>query len=365
MKNLTKKPLVIPVFTPHLGCPHRCSFCNQSIITNEKKPLPDSEKIRKEVDNYLKFKGKREKIQLAFFGGTFLGLNEIYRKNLLDTAEMLVQEKKIHSIRFSTRPDTITKENLDSLKNYSVATIELGVQSMNDQVLASAKRGHSAEDTRKAASLLREYGFETGMQMMAGLPEDTDKTAIETAEQIASLSPDFVRIYPLVILKGSLVHKLYQKGEYKPLSLPHCVTLVKKIYLIFKKHHIPVIRMGLQASELLQDKDSMIAGPWHPAFGHLVFSEIFLDKVLGSIKDISIHPGDEILLQVNPRYESRLRGNRNQNIKKLNGLYPGVKFTINTDVSLRSDQVQAARFNTGQDADPDLSSGFTSKNLNS
>ena len=343
MKKSSHKPLVIPIFTPHLGCPHKCSFCNQSIITNEKSFLPDSEKIKKEVDNYLKFKGKRDKIQLAFFGGTFLGLDETYRKNMLNTAETLVQENKIHSIRFSTRPDTITKKNLDFLKNYSVATIELGVQSMNDHVLSSAKRGHCAEDTRKAASLLREYGFETGMQMMAGLPEDTDETAIETAEQIASLSPDFIRIYPLIVLKGSLVHKLYQKGEYKPLSLSHCVTLVKKIYLIFSGQDIPVIRMGLQASELLQDKDSMIAGPWHPAFGHLVFSEIFFDKVLDSLKKISCDQGDEIILQVNPCSESRLRGNRNQNMKKLETMYPLIKFRIKTDVHLTSDQLQVTR----------------------
>jgi len=344
LKKLPDKPLVIPIFTPHLGCPHKCSFCNQSIITNEKSFLPDSEKIRKEVDNYLKFKGKRDKVQLAFFGGTFLGLDETYRKTLLDTAENLVQENKIHSIRFSTRPDTITKKNLDSLKNYSVTTIELGVQSMNDHVLSYANRGHSAEDTKNAAFLLREYGFETGMQMMAGLPDDTDETAIETAEQITLLCPDFVRIYPLIILKGSLVHKWYEQGKYKPLSLSHCVTLVKKIYLIFRKQNIPVIRMGLQASELLQDKDSMVAGPWHPAFGHLVFSEIFFDKVLDSLETASVNPGEEVILQVNPRFESRLRGNRNQNIKKLAALYPEVKFTIKSDISFNSDQLQVTRF---------------------
>ncbi len=345
LKKLSDKPLVIPIFTPHLGCPHKCSFCNQSIITNEKKSLPDSEKIRKEVDNYLKFKGKRSKVQLAFFGGTFLGLDETYRKTLLDTAETLVREDKIHSIRFSTRPDTITKKNLDFLKKYSVATIELGVQSMNDTVLSSAKRGHCAEDTIKAASLLREYGFETGMQMMTGLPEDTDETAIETAEQIASLYPDFIRIYPLIVLKGSLVHKLYQNGKYKPLSLSHCVTLVKKIYLIFSEQNIPVIRMGLQASELLQDKGSMVAGPWHPAFGHLVFSEIFFDKILDSLGKLSCNQGDKIILQVNPRSESRLRGNRNQNIKKLETMYPELNFTIKKKISLRSDQLQVKQYN--------------------
>jgi len=334
------KPLVIPIFTPHLGCPHKCAFCNQSIITNEKISLPDAEKIQKEVDTYLKFKGKRGKVQLAFFGGTFLGLDETYRTNLLATAQKLVQEKKIDSIRFSTRPDTITKKSLDSLKAYYVRTIELGVQSMDNRVLSFANRGHRAEDTEHASFLLKKYGFETGMQMMVGLPKDTDDTAMETAEHIAALSPAFVRIYPLIVLKGSLVHKWYRKGQYNPLSLSHCITLVKNIFHVFNKKNIPVIRMGLQASEFLQDKDSMAAGPWHPAFGHLVFSEMFFDKVEDCLEKVSIPPGQEAVLQVNPCFESRLRGNKNDNIKKLKRLHPLIKFRIKTDTFLMADQVK-------------------------
>jgi len=332
------KFLVIPIFTPHLGCPHKCAFCNQSVITNKKRSLPNSEKIQKEVNDYLKFKGKRDRTQLAFFGGTFLGLEKNYRISLLDIAQELVQEHKIDSIRFSTRPDTITKKNLGSLKNYSVSTIELGVQSMDNRVLSLADRGHSAEDTKNAALLLKEYGFETGMQMMVGLPGDTDETAIETAMQIADLTPAFIRIYPLIVLKNSRVYKWYKQGKYQPLSLSHCVTLVKNIFHIFSEKNIPVIRMGLQASELLQDKNSMVAGPWHPAFGHLVYSEIFLDKVLNSLKDVSVHPGEEVSLQVNPCSESRLRGNKNDNIKKLAILYPLIKFRIKTDILLKPDQ---------------------------
>ncbi len=284
-------------------------------------------------------------MQLAFFGGTFLGLAEDYRKTILDTAQKLVQKNKIDSIRFSTRPDTITEKNLNSLKYYSVATIELGVQSMDDRVLSLANRGHSAEDTKKAALLLKEYGFETGMQMMVGLPGDTDETALKTARQIAAMSPAFVRIYPLIVLRGSLVHKLYQRGEYKPLSLPRCVTLVKNIFHIFMEKNIPVIRMGLQASELLQDKNSMVAGPWHPAFGHLVFSEIFLDKVLICLKQASIYPGkiypeEKVSLHVNPRSESRLRGNKNNNIKKLGNMYPLIEFKVKSDPLVIPGQVK-------------------------
>ncbi len=335
MADLYNKPLVIPIFTPHLGCPHKCSFCNQSIITNEKISLPNSDKIKQEVDNYLKFKGKRTKVQLSFYGGTFLGLEKNYRTSLLDTAQNLVETNKIHSIRFSTRPDTITEKNLNALKNYSVETIELGVQSMNNHVLSFANRGHSAEDTENAAFLLKQYKFETGMQMMVGLPHDTDHTAIETAKRIAALSPAFVRIYPLIVLKGSLVYKWYKKGEYKPLSLSHCVTLVKKIFSIFNSHNIPVIRMGLQASELLQDKNWVAAGPWHPAFGHLVFSEIFLDNVIQCLEKIPMKQGEEIALHVNPCSESRLRGDKNYNIKKLKSIYPLIKFRIEPDPTIK------------------------------
>ncbi len=302
--------------------------------------MPDAEKIRAEVEKYLKFKGKRNKIQLSFYGGTFLGLDKNYRANLLDTAGKLVLEKKIDTIRFSTRPDTITKQNLDSLKGCFVETIELGVQSMNDHVLSLAQRGHSSKDTINAASLLKEYGFETGMQMMVGLPGDTNDTALDTARKIAGLSPDFVRIYPLIVLKGSLVHKWYEKKIYKPLSLAGCVTLVKEIYKIFSKTGIPVIRMGLQASDLLQDKDSMIAGPWHPAFGHLVFSEIFFDKAASLLDKASVSHESRIVLHVNPRFESRLRGNKNQNIEKLKALYPMTELQIKSDPLVMPEQLE-------------------------
>jgi len=375
--NLKKdRPLVIPIFIPHSGCPHQCAFCNQSIITeiskgpettyisqsvdknkltdrSQNSHLPSHEEIRQEVERFLSYKGSREEVQLAFFGGTFLGLEPEEISMLLLSAQELADEKKIDSIRFSTRPDTITQERLELIASYPISTIEMGVQSMSDAVLKKARRGHTADDTIRAASLLRSYRgrketplFQTGMQMMVGLPGDSDETAIDTAHKIASLEPAFVRIYPLIVLEGSLVARWYREGRYTPLSLNSCVQLVKKLFLIFEKHNIPVIRMGLQASDLLQDKLlSMLAGPWHPAFGHLVYSELFFDRALDLIKKefsaAKINPSDKIItLTVHPASLSRLRGDKNHNIKRLKEIYPSTEFRIRTDETLDRDDMK-------------------------
>jgi histone acetyltransferase (RNA polymerase elongator complex component) len=336
----TLKPLVIPIFIPHRGCPHQCAFCNQSIITNEQAMLPDRNRIRQEADTYLRYRGKRNRVQLAFFGGTFLGLPPEEARELLRIAEELVTEKKIDSVRCSTRPDTITSKNLDMAAQFSLSTVELGVQSMDDQVLSTARRGHTAKDTENAARLLRDYGIETGMQMMVGLPGDTDTTAIKTARAIAAFKPAFVRIYPLMVLKHSLIHKWHTQGSYTPMTLPHCVDLVAAIYRIFEENGIPVIRMGLQASEILQDEDAMVAGPWHPAFGHLVFSKLMLDKTLAQLSSLpETMASRPIGLRVNPASESRLRGDHNLNMKHLKALYPLADFNIVRDPSLAPDTV--------------------------
>ncbi|MBF0204306.1 MAG: radical SAM protein [Desulfamplus sp.] len=376
-------PLVIPIFIPHSGCPHQCAFCNQSIITDKvktriteqcksrykspKATLPSQEQIRQEVDRFLEYKGSRQEVQLAFFGGNFLGLEPDDISLLLSYAQDLVNENKINSIRFSTRPDTITRESLELIAPYPVSTVEIGVQSMNDTVLKMAQRGHTAKDTIKAASLLKLYKskiqptnqiFETGMQIMVGLLGDNDETALDTAQKITSLEPDFVRIYPLIVLEGSLIAKWYRQGTYKPMSLDSCVKLVKEMFLIFQKHNIPVVRMGLQSSDLLQDKASMLAGPWHPAFGHLVYSELFFDKVLelvhkkiamagicpdtekvGSCNTNLDRHVSEIILTVHPSSLSRLRGDKNHNIKRLKDIYPSTEFQIRTDASLDKHEI--------------------------
>ncbi|SMD04649.1 Radical_SAM C-terminal domain-containing protein [Desulfocicer vacuolatum DSM 3385] len=331
----SEKPLVIPIFIPHSGCPHQCAFCNQSIITSQSHPLPDADFIEKEVNRFLEFKGKRRQVQLAFFGGNFLGLPQEKIVDLLECAKQLVNEGKIDDVRCSTRPDTISESILGAIKNYDLTTVELGVQSMDNRVLAQARRGHTREDTKNAAGILKAYGIHTGMQMMVGLPGDTFRTALETAEAICRLKPDFMRIYPLIVLEGSVMTRWYRQGRYIPMELSESVTLVKELYKIFNQHKIPVIRMGLQASDLLQDPQSMVAGPWHPAFGHLVFSELFLDRTLDEIeKKYPMTVPEQLILTVHPASHSRLRGDKNHNMKILQSKYPRSNFTVKTDSRL-------------------------------
>ena len=326
------KPLVIPLFIPHSGCPHQCAFCNQSIITNQKSKLPDKDQIDDIITQYLQYKGKRERVELAFFGGNFLGLSHKDILKLLKTVNPYIINNKIDGIRFSTRPDTINPATLDLISPFRISAIELGVQSMNDTVLLKSRRGHTAWDTIKAVELLKKYSFKIGVQVMVGLPGDNEDSLLKSTKQVTELKPDFARIYPLMVLKGSLIEQLYKKGLYQPLRLEESVKLVKQMYQIFNAANIDVIRMGLQASDMMEDKSLVIAGPWHPAFGHLVFSRIFYDMIC---RKIDQNPGllksENLILNVHPKSESRLRGDKNSNLKKLKLRYPGIDFLVCLD----------------------------------
>ncbi len=329
------KPFIIPVFLPNAGCPHQCAFCNQTAITGERQKEISSEKLNSYINEFISHKGpQREKTQISFYGGNFLGLEKDYICLLLDEASKFVKQGSVDSLRFSTRPDTINKDRLDIIKDYPVSTIELGVQSMDDRVLTMSRRGHTAVDTEKAVCLLKERNYEIGIQMMVGLPGDSDTGALATGRRIAGLYPDFVRIYPTLVLDKSPLAVLYRKGEYTPLSLPECVSLVKKLYLLFEEKNITVIRMGLQASESLSKESTILAGPWHPAFGHLVFSEIFLDKAVAAMElENPLH--DKISIRVNPRNISRIRGLNNDNIKILKKRFNIKSIQIVPDLNLR------------------------------
>lgn len=338
--------LVIPVFIPHSGCPHRCAFCNQTYITSQSVSLPSLSDIEQTVTEFLQYKGTRKEVQLAFFGGNFLGLNPSDVKKYLECTLELKQKGMIDSVRFSTRPDTILPETLDLLAGYPVSTIEVGAQSMNDHVLEVARRGHTAKDTSRAAKMIKRKGIFLGIQMMTGLPGDTEAASIQTAREIIRLSPDFVRIYPLIVLKGSPIAQWYKAGTYTPPSLAESVRLVKTLYTLFTGHDIPVIRMGLQASDMFDDPDLAIAGPWHPAFGHLVLSELMYDKAKGVIRShLEQHPEEtRVTLQVHPASESRLRGDKNENINRLKTRFPNLTIQILTDGRMSLKEVTSTPF---------------------
>jgi histone acetyltransferase (RNA polymerase elongator complex component) len=345
VSGTNEKPLVIPVFIPHSGCPHQCAFCNQSIITNENPGLPDKESIKQIINQYLSYKGKRKQVELAFFGGNFLGLKPEEITALLGLILPYIENQKIDGIRFSTRPDTISQANLDLIQSFPISAIELGVQSMNNRVLSLSRRGHTSQDTISAIRLLKENEHKIGAQVMAGLPGDHEKSLLDSTQIVAGLQPDFARIYPLMVLKGSVLEQWFKKGEYIPLNLEKSINLVKKMVHIFDNHQVKVIRVGLQASDVMEDESMVVAGPWHPAFGHLVFSQIMLDaacdkidqylaKALPNVKS-DAKPEDrpnaktgQLILNVHPRSESRLRGDKNKNLEQLKRKYPNVNISI-------------------------------------
>ena len=311
-------PLIIPIFIPQLGCPHQCVFCCQPAITDTPHRCPTPDQVRREVNRFLTY-GRRptSTVQISFFGGNFLGLRSNSVLRLLEAAAAFVHNGTVDSIRFSTRPDTVCEKKLELLTGFPVSTIELGVQSMHDRILDLVGRGHRAADTVAAAGRVKEQDYQLGLQMMVGLPGDSEDGAMETARRMAALAPDFVRIYPTLVLEGSPLADWFRSGRYRPMPLDACVTLVKRLYLFFKTRNIPVVRMGLQASEGLHEKAGLLAGPYHPAFGHQVYAEIVLDAISAAIVKIPVSLPDPLVIEAHPRMISRVQGLNKRNLSIL------------------------------------------------
>lgn len=344
------KPFIVPVFIPHAGCPHRCVFCNQTAITRGSDGLPSPERLRAEIDRFLAYGSRRRKTaQISFYGGNFLGLSPSDIQSMLHQASEYISSGRVESLRFSTRPDTIRADRLDLLKSFPVADIELGAQSMNDAVLAESRRGHTAADTEKAVSLLKERGYRVGLQMMVGLPGDCAETALDTGRRIAALGPDFVRIYPTVVLRGSPLARWHRSGKYQPPSLNETVSLVTDLYGLFHVRSIPVIRMGLQADADLQPGAAVLAGPHHPAFGHLVHANRFLNEAIALIRS---HPDQhqqrEISIEVHPRNDSKMRGIRNRNIEILEKMFHTKKLKIIQNASVPRTEIHLSTGSSGR-----------------
>jgi len=333
------RPFIIPIFLPHAGCPHQCVFCNQTAITGIKKDIVSSEEVDRLIDEFLEYKRpNRQSAQVAFYGGNFLGLKKDAIRRLLDHTMRSVTNGRVDSIRFSTRPDTIDQKNLEIISDYPVSTVEIGVQSLDDRVLAMAKRGHSAGDTVKAVMWLKERGYTIGLQTMVGLPGDDETGSFYTAQKIAELVPDFVRIYPTIVLENSRLGRWYAQGKYNPWPLTRCVAHVKDLYLYYKEKAIPVIRMGLQASEDLDKGAAILSGPYHPAFGHMVHSEIFMDMAAEVMENRNAFE-ETVTIKVHPRSISKMRGLKNKNVDALKKRYHIKSLKIVPDTSLPEDQL--------------------------
>jgi histone acetyltransferase (RNA polymerase elongator complex component) len=315
--HMISKPFIIPVFIPHMGCPHRCVFCDQASITGHGHQRLSPRQLRGRVSEFLGFKGNhRSPVEVAFYGGNFLGLPESFRESLLDEAQKFVDKGQVNSIRFSTRPDSVTSNTLKTLAPYTVRVVEVGAQSMNDTVLCISRRGHTAGETKNAVELLKAEGLKIGLQIMPGLPGDTPASILETGRGVAGLKPDFVRIYPTVVVKNTVLEKWYRAGQFKPLSLADAVELSKRLYLFFKARGISVIRMGLQATGSLLEPGAVVAGPFHPAFGHLVHSAIFLDLAAREL-EMQKTLSKRITLKAHPHDVAKLKGLKNRNMRQL------------------------------------------------
>ncbi|NLB82064.1 MAG: radical SAM protein [Clostridiaceae bacterium] len=269
-----KKYKIIPIFVPHSGCPHCCSFCNQRHITGQHSETTPAA-AQSVIEKYLStIDSEKNHVEVAFYGGSFTAIDINKQNALLDVALQYKKQGKIHGIRLSTRPDCITVEILENLKARGVTEIELGVQSMRDVILKKNNRGHTAEHVINSVALIKKYDFEIGLQMMVGLIGDSKEDVIYTTHEITRLKPDFVRIYPTLVFKNTKLHELYLKGEYTPLTVEQAVEICASALKIFNDNNIKVIRLGL----LLDGEDAKnnyVAGPYYPRFSEVVRSRVF------------------------------------------------------------------------------------------
>ena len=313
----SRKPLIVPIFIPNEGCPDRCIYCHQEKITAQATRILDPVTVRGILESAVgsaKFdRGRRREV--AFYGGTFTRLPLVRMAELLDAVAPYLKEGTFDSIRVSTRPDAIDEERLDLLRQFGVDTVELGAQSMDDEVLALSRRGYAARHILSSARLLREYGFKVGIQLMPGLPGDSEEKFMETVEEVTRLRPDMVRLYPTVVIRGTELARWYMEGRYRPLGLEEAVRICRESCIRLEGKGIPVIRIGLMSSPSLLEQGQIMAGPWHEAFGFLVRSDIFHKGVEPYLPK----PGqaNKIRIRVSPREIPLVRGYKNAGLRAI------------------------------------------------
>ncbi|MBQ8965127.1 radical SAM protein [Ruminococcus sp.] len=337
----------ISIFVPHVGCPHKCAFCDQNAITGKQK-LPHKEDVERACLQALGQVDDIADTEIAFFGGSFTAIPREYMLELLSAAHKYVGEGRFRGIRISTRPDYIDGEILDILKSFGVTAIELGAQSMSDEVLEANERGHTAEDVRKASRLIRECGFELGLQMMIGLYKSCREQEDETFSEIMAIHPDTVRIYPVVILKNTRLAELLESGDYEPMSFDEVLSLSARALGAFTEAGIRVIKCGLHASEIVEQ--DMVGGFYHPAFRELcegllyrLNMEALLDK---AVEEGRLPENKNAVFAVKKGCLSKAIGQKKANIGYFEKAGFKVKMTEENDMGLYEvrllDELEAA-----------------------
>ncbi len=308
------KTPVAPFFISHHGCPHRCVFCDQEKIAGAITSLPSPGDVLAKIQEFLRTSGSGA-VEVAFFGGTFTALARTEQDQLLLPLQPLLASGEVSSVRVSTRPDAIDDESALRLRSLGVKTVELGVQSMDDGVLELSGRGHGARDTERAIACLKDHGCKVGVQLMPGLPGDTFRKSLASLSSVLELAPDFLRIYPAVVIKGTQLAADYANGRYRPLSLQEAVTLCKVMLHESLLAGIPVIRAGLQPTAELERSGVVVAGPFHPAFRQLVEAELYYDLLSLLAGDLA---GDNpFMVRCHPSRVSDVIGQGRCNLRRL------------------------------------------------
>ena len=310
---MSARASILPVFVPHLGCPHACVFCNQRRISGAQKPAT-AEDVKNSIAQAAAFLPKGGKRQLAFYGGSFTAISVREQEAQLGAAKAALDQGDIDTIRLSTRPDAIDGAVLDRLRRYGVDTVELGAQSMDDTVLRLAGRGHSAADVASASKLIKTAGFQLVLQMMTGLPGSSDESDTETARRLIALVPDGVRIYPTVIVRDTALYDMWRAGTYREHTVEDAVRVCAKIVPLFETAGIPIIRLGLNPTEELSG-GAAAGGAYHPALGELVKSRILLERARLLLQGIK--PGSRVTIAVGRGKTSQMTGQHRENLRRL------------------------------------------------
>ncbi len=353
-----KTHAIIPVFIPHKGCPNDCVFCNQKAITARTADV-SPEDVKNLIERYLPTLENRglETIEVAFFGGSFTGIPLEEQSAFLAVAKEYKDAGKIHKIHMSTRPDYIDEKILDNLKKYDADIIELGVQSFDPEVLAASNRGHKVDDVYKACELIKSYGFELGIQLMIGLPEDSLEKCIYSANEAVKVGPSIARLYPTIVLNDTELLEMYRRGKYKPMTTDEAVAITKEMYKILDEAGINIIRVGLKSTDLITEGGEIQGHTYHPAFRQLVEGEIAkeqLEEQLRALLEEAATPKAKEMpgtattctfaFMSNGTSFSNMIGNSRANKIYFEEKYPNLKIRFKTDHSLEDGKYVVVKY---------------------
>lgn len=323
--------VVVPFFIPHLGCPHRCVFCDQEKVAGSTGGLPSPDELLTRIAQYAE-KARGRDLEVAFYGGTFTALPRADQERLLFPLQPLLATGTLESLRVSTRPDSVDDDTASFLKERGVATVELGVQSMDAEVLRLSGRGHDAADVEAAVAALKKAGIAVGIQLMPGLPGDSPARSLDSLSRVLALSPSFLRIYPTLVISGTELSRMYLAGSYKPLSLPEAVSICKDMLAAANREGVQVIRMGLQPTAELEAPGVVLAGPYHPAFRQLVESELRFDQMIRLLS--AVPRGSRVTFVVPRGKTSDLVGQKRENLSRVSRLFAAKVVAVREDPSL-------------------------------